>query len=200
MSRESQRVEQWRKRNAGEVYLDTDAVLEDSLGGVDGDLVVGLVAVLEAEVIVLEVDVEERQDQVLLDLVPAARNGSQSGGGRGRRKKAEVASRVGRGWRGRCRRSARRPAVPASSRQDSDKSAHDTGHLVTVHLLERIAASAWRKMRNARWSSGRRGLTSTTGFWTLMRCSGLICMSIDFPYRLDGYSIRTAQRGGPRVG
>lgn len=81
----------------GEAHLDTDAVLEDRLGGIDGDLVVGLVAVLESEVIVLEVDVEERQDQVLLDLVPAARNGSQSGGGQ--RKKAEVASRVGRGWR-----------------------------------------------------------------------------------------------------
>lgn len=65
--------------------LDADAVLEDGFGGVDGDLVVGLVAVLEAEVIVLEVDVEERQDEVLADLVPATGGAVwESGGGRKR--------------------------------------------------------------------------------------------------------------------
>lgn len=97
----------------GEAYLDTDAVLEDSLGGVDGDLVVGLVAVLEAEVIVLEVDGEERQDQVLLDLVPAVGTLAKVGEEPGGKKKAEVASRVGRGWRGRCRWSARPSCNPS---------------------------------------------------------------------------------------
>jgi hypothetical protein len=50
--------------------LDADAVLLDRVGGVDGDLVVGLVAVLDAEVVVLEVDVEVRVDQLVLDELP----------------------------------------------------------------------------------------------------------------------------------
>ena len=40
--------------------LDADAVLLDRVGRVDRDLVVGCVAVLDAEVVVLEVDVEVR--------------------------------------------------------------------------------------------------------------------------------------------
>jgi hypothetical protein len=38
--------------------LDADAVLLDRVGGVDRDLVVGLVAVLDPEVVIVEVDVE----------------------------------------------------------------------------------------------------------------------------------------------
>ena len=41
-----------------------------AFGGVDGDLVVGGVAVLDAEVVVLQVDVEVRQDQRVLDELP----------------------------------------------------------------------------------------------------------------------------------
>src|SRR5206468_3060984 len=50
--------------------LDADAVLLDRVGGVDGDLVVGLVALLDAQVVVLEVDVEVREDQLVLDELP----------------------------------------------------------------------------------------------------------------------------------
>ena len=50
--------------------LDADAVLLDGVGGVDGHLVVGLVAMLDAEVVVLEVDVEVRADQRVLDELP----------------------------------------------------------------------------------------------------------------------------------
>ena len=43
----------------------------DGFGGVDGDLVVGLVAVLDAEVVVVQVDVEVRAgSSVLLDELP----------------------------------------------------------------------------------------------------------------------------------
>ena len=50
--------------------FDAHAVLLDGVGGVDGDLVVGLVAVLDAEVVVVQVDVEVRQDQHLFDHLP----------------------------------------------------------------------------------------------------------------------------------
>ena len=50
--------------------LDADRVLLDSLGGIEGDLVVGLVAVFEAEVVVLEVDVEVGVDELVLDVLP----------------------------------------------------------------------------------------------------------------------------------
>ena len=50
--------------------LDADAVPLDGVGRVDGDLVVGGVAVLDAEVVVLEVDVEVRVDQAVLDELP----------------------------------------------------------------------------------------------------------------------------------
>jgi hypothetical protein len=46
------------------------AVLLRRLGRVDRDLVVGLVARLDAEVEVLQVDVEVRKDQLLADLLP----------------------------------------------------------------------------------------------------------------------------------
>ena len=51
-------------------HLTADAVLLGGVGGVDGDLVVGLVAVLDAEVVVLEVHVEVGVDQLVLDELP----------------------------------------------------------------------------------------------------------------------------------
>ena len=50
--------------------LHRHAVFLGRLGGVERHLVVGGVAVLDAEVEVLEVDVEVRQDQLLADLLP----------------------------------------------------------------------------------------------------------------------------------
>lgn len=50
--------------------LDTDRVLLDSLGSIDGDLIVGLVTVLEAEIVVLEVNIEVRVDELVLDGLP----------------------------------------------------------------------------------------------------------------------------------
>jgi hypothetical protein len=41
-----------------------------AFGGVDGDLVVGGVAVLDAQVVVFQVDVEVGQDQLVLDELP----------------------------------------------------------------------------------------------------------------------------------
>jgi hypothetical protein len=43
-------------------------VLEDRIGGVDGDLVVRLVAVLEPQVEVLDVELEIRQDKLGVEL------------------------------------------------------------------------------------------------------------------------------------
>ena len=62
----STRASSGRDRRA----LDADAVLLDGVGRVDGDLVVGLVALLDAEVEVLQVDVEVREDQLVLDERP----------------------------------------------------------------------------------------------------------------------------------
>ena len=50
--------------------LDADAVTLDRLGGVDRDLVLGGVTVFDAEVEVVELDVEVRQDQAILDELP----------------------------------------------------------------------------------------------------------------------------------
>ena len=50
--------------------LDGDAVLLGGVGGVDGDLVAGLVAALDAEVVVLELHVEVGVDQLVLDELP----------------------------------------------------------------------------------------------------------------------------------
>jgi hypothetical protein len=44
--------------------LDTNRVLLDSLGSIDGDLIVGLVTVWQAEIVVLEVDVEVWVDEL----------------------------------------------------------------------------------------------------------------------------------------
>ena len=50
--------------------LDPDADLLDRFGGVDGDLVAGLVALLNAEVVIEQLDVEIGMDQLLLDELP----------------------------------------------------------------------------------------------------------------------------------
>ncbi|CAG9096414.1 unnamed protein product, partial [Plutella xylostella] len=50
--------------------LDADVVLLDGVGTVDSDLVVGLVAVLHAQVVSVQLDVQEREDQLVLDQVP----------------------------------------------------------------------------------------------------------------------------------
>lgn len=50
--------------------LDTDRVLLDGLGGINGDLVVGLITVLKTEIIVLEVDIKVRVDELVLDRLP----------------------------------------------------------------------------------------------------------------------------------
>jgi hypothetical protein len=50
--------------------LDADTVLLDGVRGVDGDLVVGGVPVLDAQVVVVKVDVQVRVDQLVLDELP----------------------------------------------------------------------------------------------------------------------------------
>jgi hypothetical protein len=51
-------------------HFDADAVLLDGVGGFDRDLVLGLVAVLDAEVVVLDRKVEIGKDQFVLDRLP----------------------------------------------------------------------------------------------------------------------------------
>jgi hypothetical protein len=50
--------------------LDAHAVPLDRIGGVDGDLVVGRVAVLDGQVVVVKLNLEVRQDQLILDELP----------------------------------------------------------------------------------------------------------------------------------
>ena len=50
--------------------FDADAMLLDRIRGVDGDLVVGLVAVLDAEIEIEEIEIEIGEDELLLDEVP----------------------------------------------------------------------------------------------------------------------------------
>ena len=50
--------------------LDTDAVLLNGLCGVQGDLVVCLIAVGQTKIVVFEVDVEVRVDELVLDVLP----------------------------------------------------------------------------------------------------------------------------------
>jgi hypothetical protein len=45
-------------------------VLQDRVRGVDRDLVVGRVAVREPEIVVLDREIEVREDELLLDLGP----------------------------------------------------------------------------------------------------------------------------------
>src|SRR5262249_62395226 len=56
------------RRDGGALAADAD--LLDRVGGVDGDLVLGLVPPLDREIEVLQLDVEVRQDQLLLDEGP----------------------------------------------------------------------------------------------------------------------------------
>ena len=50
--------------------FDADADLLDGVGGVDGDLVVGGVAVFHSEVKIHQLDIEEGVDQLVLDVLP----------------------------------------------------------------------------------------------------------------------------------
>ena len=47
-----------------------DAILLDGIGGIDGHLVVGLVAVLDAQVVVFQVHIQVGEDELLLDEPP----------------------------------------------------------------------------------------------------------------------------------
>lgn len=50
--------------------FDTNRVLLDRLGSINGNLIVCLVTVLEAQIVVLEIDVEVGEDELLLDIFP----------------------------------------------------------------------------------------------------------------------------------
>ena len=50
--------------------FDADAEFFDGFGRVDGDLVVGLVAVLDAEIVIVQLDIEIGKDQFILDELP----------------------------------------------------------------------------------------------------------------------------------
>ncbi|MHC2718602.1 hypothetical protein ACVMGE_001089 [Bradyrhizobium diazoefficiens] len=50
--------------------LDADADLLDRFGGVDGDLIVGVVAVFHPQVEIHQLDIQERGDQLVLDVLP----------------------------------------------------------------------------------------------------------------------------------
>ena len=56
------------RRDGGAFHRDAD--LLGLVRGVDGDLIVGLVALLDAEVVVEKVDVEIGMDQLVLDQLP----------------------------------------------------------------------------------------------------------------------------------
>ena len=50
--------------------FDADAVLFDRVGGIDGHLIVGRIAVFDAEVVILKIDVEVGVDQLVFDGLP----------------------------------------------------------------------------------------------------------------------------------
>lgn len=50
--------------------FNADAVFKDGIRCVNGDLIVGLVSVGEAQVVVLQVDVEVWVDEFVLDVLP----------------------------------------------------------------------------------------------------------------------------------
>ena len=50
--------------------LHANAMLQDGICGIDGDLVVGLVAVFHTKVVVLKFNIEVRQDQTIFDELP----------------------------------------------------------------------------------------------------------------------------------
>jgi len=50
--------------------LDAHIVLLDRFSAIDGDLVVSFVSVLNAQVVRVQLDVQERGDQLVLDQVP----------------------------------------------------------------------------------------------------------------------------------
>jgi hypothetical protein len=56
------------RRDGGAFHRDADFL--GLVGGIDGDLIVGLVAVLDAEVVIEKVDVEIGMNQLVLDQLP----------------------------------------------------------------------------------------------------------------------------------
>ncbi len=56
------------RRDGGALHA--DAVLLDRVGGVDRHLVVGGVAVLHAQVVIVQIEIQEREDQLVLDHLP----------------------------------------------------------------------------------------------------------------------------------
>jgi hypothetical protein len=50
--------------------LDANRVLLDSLGRIERDLVIGLITILQPQVVVLEVNVKIREDEAVLDALP----------------------------------------------------------------------------------------------------------------------------------
>jgi len=50
--------------------FDTDRVLLNSFGSIESDLVVRLVTVLEAQIVILEINVEVGEDELVLDVLP----------------------------------------------------------------------------------------------------------------------------------
>ena len=50
--------------------FDADVIFFDGFGSLDGDLVVGLIAGRQAEVIVFGLEVDEGQEQLVFDLLP----------------------------------------------------------------------------------------------------------------------------------
>jgi hypothetical protein len=56
------------RRDRGTLYADT--VLGDRIGRIDRHLVIGLIAIFDAEVIVFQIDVQIRKDQFFLDESP----------------------------------------------------------------------------------------------------------------------------------
>jgi hypothetical protein len=55
-------------------------MFEGSLGRIERDFVISLVSVLQPQVIIFNLDIEERQNEIILDLLPAARGGKQFSG------------------------------------------------------------------------------------------------------------------------
>jgi hypothetical protein len=50
--------------------LDADMMLLNGVGGIDGHLIIGFVTVLDTQIVVVEVHVEVRQNQTILDVLP----------------------------------------------------------------------------------------------------------------------------------
>lgn len=50
--------------------LDTDVVFLDSMSSINGDLIIGGITVLHSQIVVFDVNVQEREDELFLDHFP----------------------------------------------------------------------------------------------------------------------------------